>query len=208
MDKIQVKVSMWNQIKYPEGCTKEICCGSGLQIRETYWKQPLISIDGVLLGYTKITPTATDGSDKPSTDSYKVVKVISCGNTVEVVVADDETAQKIIDACNACCGDAPIAFDHTIPAAILEYQPCEDANGDRKIAVVYPDGGVLNVSGTFEGVAMSPAPTNPYASGAAIKTAWDANWTAYGTMVHDVTNKTLVITLAVGVDSGMLTITV
>src|SRR6188768_226828 len=99
--KITVQVSKFNNIEYPLSCQKEICCD--YDVSGTYWKQPVLDKGGSVIGYN-YTPSS---ETKPSTDSIKIVRLTSCGATVEVVIADADTDAVIKAACDLCCGDAP-----------------------------------------------------------------------------------------------------
>lgn len=206
MSNITVKVSNFNGINYPTGCSKEICCDK-LEIKGTFWKTPQLNPDGSLSKHLYTVPTAEDGSDQPQDDSYKVVKVDACGDQVEIVIEDNQTAQIVKDACNVCCGDAAVPFTKTIPDVVYEQKPCEDANGDRKISVVVPAGGSLTLAASKDGVPFTVV-GNPFASGAAIKTYMSASMTAFGTWSHNVTDNVITLTLDAGVTSAGVTITV
>lgn len=201
--KIMIQASKYDNIEYPASCQKPMCCD--YIVNGLYWKQPVLDKGGTVIGYLYTVQTEA----KPSTDSIKIIRVVACGHTIEAVLPDAATDDALIKAaCNLCCGDAPAEFDETIPAPISEEYPCEDEDGNRKVAVAYPDcGGNLVFAATSEGVDITPAPAASYANAAAIKTAWDADWTAYGTMTHDTVTKELIVTLAVGVTSLGMTVT-
>jgi len=202
--KIKVMVVKFNQLEYAGGCLKEICCP--FQVVGTYWRSPELSTGGEVIGHY-YTPAS---EAKPGTDSVKIVKIHSCGDNVEVAINDADTDQVLKDACDLCCGDAPVDFSSvTVPEPIQEVRPCEDENGDRKIAVSYPSVNAnLNLAGTFDGVDGTPAPSNPTGTAAQIKTWANANWSAYGSWDVDATNKMVVLTLDPSVTSAGFTITV
>jgi len=202
--KITVQVVQIDDVEFPASCQKDICCCDYV-VNGIYWRQPVLDKGGNVIYYQYIAQTES----KPSTDSIKVVKLVACGHSVQVVIPDaDTTDAKIKEACDLCCGDTPIEFDETIPTPISEQYPCENADGDRIVSIAYPTcSGNLVFAATSEGVDITPAPAASYANAAAIKTAWDSDWTAYGVMTHDATTKVLSVTLADGVTSLGMTIT-
>ncbi len=202
MGKVTVKVTKFNNVSTPEGCSKDICCGDNLEILGTYWKTPVLNIDGTLSKYDYTVPTLTDGTDKPQDDSYKVVDLVdACGNSAEVIIADNETSQIVKDACNVCCGDAPVQFETAVPAILVEQKPCEDANGDRKISVAVRAGAGLTLTASRNGTPFTVV-GNPFANAGAIKTYMDASMTAFGTWSHDLVNNVITLTMNVGTTSA------
>lgn len=209
MGKISVKVVKLGHLSYPTGCMKNICCDQ--TVGGTFWRAPVLNIDGSI-AYYSMTPILNDDGTElpPTTDSYKVVEVNACGVLATVAIDNAQTSAILATACNICCGDAPVDLDVTIPSPIIEVRPCADAAGDRKVSVAYPAGASLALSGTFDGVAGTPAASggNPHASGAAILIWLNANWSAYGTWSHDAVNKIITLTLDVSVTSAGLQIVV
>ena len=201
--KISVPVRKFNHVPFAVACKKEICCD--FQLVKQVWSTPVINTAGVVISYNEITAGA-DGTGKPTTDSVKIAKVNSCGDIVEVVLADTESVLDLKAACNICCGDPEVVFAATIPAVISEVTPCINASGARVVSIPYRDGNTLVVAATFEQVAATPSPSASYASGAAIATWANTNWSAYGVWADDATNKVLTLTLATGVDSAGITI--
>ena len=201
--KISVPVRKFNHVVFAVACKREICCD--FKLVKQVWSTPVINASGVVVSYNEITAGA-DATGKPTTDSVKIAKVQSCGDIVEVVLADTEDVSSLKAACNICCGDPEVVFAATIPAVISEVTPCVNASGNRVVSIPYRDGNALVLAGTFNQVAGTPSPSANYASGAAIATWATTNWSAYGTWVDDATNKVLTLTLATGVNSAGVTI--
>lgn len=201
--KISVPVRKFNHTIFAVACKKEICCDFTLV--KQVWSTPVINASGILVSYNEITAGA-DATGKPTTDSVKIAKVQSCGDIVEVVLADTESVASLKAACNICCGEEEVVFAATIPAVISEVTPCVNASGNRVVSIPYRDGNALVVAATFEQVAATPSPSASYASGAAFVTWATTNWSAYGTWADDATNKVVTLTLATGVDSAGVTI--
>lgn len=201
--KISVQVRKFNHVTFTAACKKEICCEFVL-IKQV-WSTPIINASGTVTGYEEITAGA-DATGKPGTDSVKIAKVNSCGDIVEVVLADTESVASLKTACNVCCGDPEVVFSATIPAVRSEVTPCVDDAGARKISIPYRDGAALVVAATFNGVNATPLPLANYATGAAFVTWATTNWSAYGTWADDATNKVVTLTCAVGTTSAGITI--
>lgn len=201
--KISVQVRKFNHVTFAVACKKEMCCDFDL-IKQV-WSTPIINSSGVVTGYAEITAGA-DNTGKPGTDSVKIAKVNACGDIIEVVLGDSESAASLKAACNVCCGDPEVVFSATIPAVRSEVTPCVDAAGARKVSIPYRDGAALVVAATFNQVAATPSPSASYASGAAFVTWATTNWSAYGTWADDATNKVVTLTCAVGVTSVGITI--
>lgn len=199
--KITVKVTKFNNVEFPTGCQKDICCD--MVIEGDYWKTPVLDKKGLLNGYTYSSATLS----KPTPDSYKVVKLNSQGYQVEAVIADGQTSAILKEACAVCCGDTPIEFTATIPAPIIEIWPCENSAAKRLVSIPFPSTTPLTLVATFGMVAATPAPSTTFANPAALKTWVSANWGAYGTFTHDTVNQILTLELASGVNSAGISIT-
>lgn len=201
--KILVPVRKFNHVIFPAACQREICCDFTLV--KQVWSTPVINASGVVFSYNEIAAGAT-ATGKPTTDSVKIAKINSCGNVVEVVLADTEDVNSLKTACDVCCGDPAVVFSATIPAVRTEDTPCVNSAGNRVESIPYRDGATLVVAATFNQVAATPVPSANYASGAAFVAWANTNWSAYGVWVDDATNKIVTLTLATAVNSVGITI--
>lgn len=188
----------------PGGCTKRIAC-CDIQVVGTFWATPVTDDGGAFEGYAYIDADETkpsNGTNQASatiSDSFKVVKMSSGGDTLIVAIADDSTDQVIFDACNQCCGDTPLDITTTIPTQLLEQNACLDsASGTYKLWVALPeDIGTYGytISATKRGTdglpvatpgcaGTSTAASSAHASTTALAAAIDAEYDSGGTVAH------------------------
>lgn len=212
----------------PGGCTKRIAC-CDIVVTGTYWATPVTDDNGAFEGFAYIDASETkpsNGTDTLAgttiTDSFKVVKLSSGGDTLIVAIADGSTDQVIFDACNQCCGDTPLDITTTIPTQLLEQNACLDSDsGTYKLWVACPvDIGTYGytMSATKRGTdglpvatagcaGTSTAASSAHASTTALAAAIDAEYDSGGTVAHvgaSTTFCTRVAATSPGVNDSLL----
>lgn len=137
--KILVTAIFMDNNDFPNGCTKRIGCD--LDVQGDYWATPIQNENGVFLRYDY---TLSAGVSKPTTDSFRAVKLTASGDNLIVAIADfapdnvtPNSSQILFDACDQCCGDAPLTVTTTVPAPVLEIKPCSATEtGDSSASYV------------------------------------------------------------------------
>jgi hypothetical protein len=200
MERINVKVVRFNNVYFPAGCMKDICCP--VVVNGTLWMTPVLdTVSGEVVDHVY---TKKVNNTPPQTDSMPIIRLTdSCGNKADVLIADNESANKVTDACALCCDDTPAVFNAAIKAPVMEIKLCADATGAKKMNVAYKTPTPIVVAATFNGAAPSPAALANYASAAAFVTWVGTNWGAYITgIVNDATNKIFTITFHSSVNTA------
>lgn len=202
---LTIKAIQFNGVTFPNGCQKDICCP--IKVNGTLWRTPVLDTSsGEVIDYSYTKKT---NNTPPQADSMAIVRFTdSCGNRVDALIADNETAAVITDACAICCGDTPPSFTTAIKAPIQEVKLCADSTGAKKLAVAYKASGALVMAATFNSAAPSPAVLGSYANAGALVTWVLANWGAYVTAcTNDATNRIITFTLHSSVNTTGIVLT-
>lgn len=123
-------------------------------------------------------------ADEPPTfDSIQVFKLTSLQNADYWWIIG--TREEYFVACSACCGPSPIpsiATDDRVIFAPTQYTCSVDGtNYDANFALpVLLAGQHYEIAGSLNGEALTPAPTNNYASVAALLSWLNTNWSEAG----------------------------
>lgn len=176
----------------------QIACADSVP-QGTAWAVPVVDSFGILSGYDIVV-----AADKPSPDSIHVLRVwdVERNITYFIAIDDADDGSVFVDNCNACCGTTPVMPTVVIPDPIVEECPCADEDGNIVFQIPMPSNPNsldLLISGTFNGVAGTPAPAaGGYADATALLTFLNTavtGWAAYGTWSYaGVGNTTLILT--------------
>ena len=205
---VQGKAFKVNELDYYK-CPKDVAISCGNAVTQgTEWFIPTI-VGGILKGYSR-----RKSSTKPTPDSVKTVRVkdFENGSVYWLLIADNATEAAYNDKCAACCDAVTPMAAVTVPEPLIEESACIVVPSPETgtytytaIAAALGAGEKYNASGSKNGVRFTPSLSAAgYTSLAALKSAMNTAWSAFGTF--DVVGQEVTFTSSDGV-SGSLHVT-